>query len=357
MRIRLLLACIVLIAAIPSESHSAQLQIPRTDSVALRRFVDTLASRMARRAAVAGFPLPATPRVLFDEGLLGDPRVQSEDAPKLLAGGSFPLLNRVSIPTWAGVDGAQRRAFEEFAAPFGAERFFAVFWNWLAPAHELAHIIQAHWGNGSLTINDDYDRAFEVEAFAIPIAFFRAEGAVNELSEAAALFRQVVASLAMYLPPDTIGWTPASAPDAVRRCEIWIRQKAGDLSHAEALAINKLCPYRAILDLLATSTGPDFSTIVRNVAQSNDPSKWPRNCSAAADLLVRHPIFRRELEGLSRSDLTPAYTAWRFGLVVGGIGLTRGNAELAASCGAPAAAPAEVVHRIVVLAWERLHLR
>jgi hypothetical protein len=138
---------------------------------------------------------------------------------------------------------------------------------------------------------------------------------------------------------------------------VWIAERAAGLPSAEVYAVRNLCAYRAILDLLTTSTGPDFNTLIRNIARSNDPSRWPHTCDAAVDLLVRHPDLRRELDGLARDDLTPAYITWRFGNAAGSLGLTLGNAALAASCGAAAAPPAEVLHRIVVRAWERLHPR
>ena len=135
------------------------------------------------------------------------------------------------------MDASQRRQFEEFAALLGPERFFAIFWNWLPPAHELSHVIQGYWGSGYLAVRTISTRPSRMEAYAIPIAFYREAGAVAEIGEAATLFRQAVASLARYLPADTTGWSPASAPDAVRRCEVWIGERAAGLPSAEVFAV------------------------------------------------------------------------------------------------------------------------
>ena len=80
MQLRGWVAFTVLGVVISPAHLSAQLQIPRSDNVALRRFVDTLATRMAKRTAAAGYPLPVTPRVLFDERALGDPRLQGDNS-------------------------------------------------------------------------------------------------------------------------------------------------------------------------------------------------------------------------------------------------------------------------------------
>lgn len=350
------LALLVIGAAVTPEAPLAQLRFPERDSATLRQFVDTLSARFARRLAAAGYPLSGVPRVLLDARALGNPRRQGDEVPRLLAGGAFPMLNQIAIPSWTGVDSSQREDFVAFDTSGDPERMFTVFWNWLAPAHELSHLFQGWWGGGYLEKTDPDDYAYESEAFAIAIAFYRDAGRDQELAEAATLFQEAYKSLASLLPADTTGWSPASAREPILRCMRWTRQRGGEGgSPADASRLRRICPYRAILDLLTTTTGPPFSTLVRNIALQNDPARWPRSCEEAVELLVQRPHTRDALGAMSREDLVPAYTSWAFGSAVGGLGLTRGNVVLGQSCGVLPSRPGEVLHSIVERASRRLH--